>query len=257
MLLGPHAPSWSSRIVPTSSRYLVSPSASLAHVMLRVPSVDATVNFWINEMDGQVVRSTETTDGTIKSAFVSLGGSFALELAPSTNPFELGNSIDYIGISMLQQQQKQKQQSQPSTSNDGIPLRRVASAPGDALARWVMHSNDLSATADFYTKVLGMESMGYNDEEMICLRYPNNDSGGVPTTLLFTPPPADAAEIAIGNCFDHLAITIQDGDMDQEYAKLQEHHHPIFMKPTLMFGTMVMGVVDPNGYKVVLAAKRE
>eukprot|EP00527_Entomoneis_sp_CCMP2396_P002588 CAMPEP_0198140978 /NCGR_PEP_ID=MMETSP1443-20131203/4055_1 /TAXON_ID=186043 /ORGANISM="Entomoneis sp., Strain CCMP2396" /LENGTH=393 /DNA_ID=CAMNT_0043803571 /DNA_START=258 /DNA_END=1439 /DNA_ORIENTATION=+ len=75
----------------------------------------------------------------------------------------------------------------------------------------------------------------------------------------------------MGDCFDHLAIvtttpidiiyqTIIQNNLKQQLQPQQQSPSggvkqvPIFMKPTNMFGKQVLGLIDPNGYKVVLAS---
>ena len=145
------------------------------------------------------------------------------------------------------------------------------------------------ATSDFYSKILGM-NVKAQDDKMVCLRYENDTfptkTLGVATTLVFdakaptTPDdkntPDDIKTIERGDCFDHIAITttssiddfyndlvitkptIVDGDQSpsSSSSKLdEESSKKVFMKPTDMFGKRVMGLIDPNGYKVVIAGR--
>jgi catechol 2,3-dioxygenase-like lactoylglutathione lyase family enzyme len=148
----------------------------------------------------------------------------------------------------------------PKEQNDdpnGIPVKSSASAPGDFLARFVLKSNDLQSTHDFYTTLLGMDCKA-QDDKMICLRYENDCfSSGVPTTLVFEYVPTETTTILDkGQCFDHLAVTTT-ASVNSVYDKLQQQEADckIFMNPTDMFGKKVMGFIDPNGYKVVLAGR--
>ena len=138
---------------------------------------------------------------------------------------------------------------QQAEEPNGIAVRSSASAPGDYFARFALKTNDLEATHAFYTSVLGMECKA-EDEKMVCLRYENGVfQGGVSTTLVFD---LTKEEIEKGDCFDHIAITT-DADVSSLFDTMQDQK--VFMKPTEMFGKQVMGLVDPNGYKVVLAGK--
>jgi hypothetical protein len=65
----------------------------------------------------------------------------------------------------------------------------------------------------------------------------------------------------MGNCFDHIAI-VTTRDIGDEYERIRTMiadgkatGATIFMNPTEMFGKKVMGIRDPNGYKVVLASE--
>jgi catechol 2,3-dioxygenase-like lactoylglutathione lyase family enzyme len=256
----------------------------LSHVMLKVPSVDQTVKYW-TEKGGKIrisrPKDEEATNGNVElmSAFVELGcakGSresesessspppvcFALELvSTSKKSYSIGNSISYIGVSMLLQFQSnllgaitglETPESQGDEPN-GISVQSAASAPGDFLARLALKSNSLEATYKFYTTVLGMKVKA-EDETMLCLRYDNDCfSGGVPTTLVFD---AEKGEIEVGDCFDHFAIATSVAINDIYSRCLEDEHckNKIFMKPTNMFGKEVMGVMDPNGYKVIIAS---
>ncbi|CAJ1930635.1 unnamed protein product [Cylindrotheca closterium] len=244
----------------------------LSHVMLKVPSVDRTVAYWI-EKGGTVRVQTEkpgSSNGSteLKSAMLELGAlnndkdkspCFALELIATNNEnWKLGNEISYIGVSMLLQFQNNllgaikgdKPESQGDEPN-GIPVESSASAPGDLLSRFALQSQNLEECEDFYTKVLGMEVKG-KDDKMMCLRYDNDVfKAGVPTTLIF-----DVTEETIesGNCFDHLAIVTKASIPDLYAQSQNDSKLKIFMKPTTMFGKDVMGLIDPNGYKVVVAS---
>jgi hypothetical protein len=91
------------------------------------------------------------------------------------------------------------------------------------------------------------------DENMICLRYDNGCfPAGVPTTFIFDHHAATTREdLDMGDCFDHLAISTKS-NVDEIYERTtQTPDCTIFMKPTEMFGQKVMGLIDPNGYKIV------
>jgi catechol 2,3-dioxygenase-like lactoylglutathione lyase family enzyme len=173
---------------------------------------------------------------------------------------------------------------------NGIDVQFSASAPGDFFARFCLRSNDLPATSTFYSTVLGMDIKA-QDDQMLCLRYDNinfpSSTYGVATTLVF-----DASDkttpIEKGDCLDHIAITTSSsvdelynritisamttqssqqsrqvdetttttsGDSNNVTADDKDSNNDvkIFMKPTEMFGRRVMGLIDPNGYKVVVA----
>lgn len=244
----------------------------LSHAMLRVPSVDKTVAYWV-EKGGRIRVQTENPgasngEAQLRSAMIELGchqpksddspPCFSLELiATKKENFELGNVLSYIGVSMLLQFQNNllgpilgdKPEAQGAEPN-GIPVKSSASAPGDFLSRFSLRSKDLGATEKFYTSILGMEAKG-KDENMLCLRYDNDCfTAGVSTTLIFD---ATTDDLEKGDCFDHLAIATK-ANIEEIHTRLQDEDCTIFMKPTKMFGRDVMGLIDPNGYKVVLAS---
>jgi catechol 2,3-dioxygenase-like lactoylglutathione lyase family enzyme len=252
--------------------------------MLKVPSVDATVKYWTDK--GGTIRASRAKDELntangcveLRSAFVELGClksssknkndvggekpvSFALELVATNKKnvesYSIGNAISYIGVSMLLQFQNnllgaiqgESPQAQGEEPN-GIPVQSSASAPGDLLARIAFKSNNLQSTHQFYTDILGMDAKA-QDDDMVCLRYDNACfKGGVPTTLVFEK---EIGEIHVGDCFDHFVIATKTS-IEDLYSWLQQHDTKIFMKPTDMFGKKVMGLIDPNGYKVIIAS---
>ena len=253
-------------------------TSRLSHAMLKVPSVDATAKYW-TDMGGKI-RISRPKEGAINgddgllSAFVELGFAqsskgnknaedsddkcFALELVSTDKEsYSIGTCLSYIGVSMLLQFQNnllgpitgETASEQPEEPN-GISIQNSASAPGDFLCRFALKSKDLMASHDFYTSVLGMDAKAI-DEKMLCLRYDTKDFPGVPTTLLFD---ATTAEIDMGDCLDHLAIATTC-DIQSVYTRIEESEYNVFMKPTEMFGKQVMGVIDPNGYKVVIASE--
>lgn len=262
------------------SPHPMSDTSFLSHIMLKVPSVDDTVKYWTNK--GGTVRASSVKDETntangsveLRSAFVELGClntssnkdkkeakpvSFALELvATNKESYSIGNAISYIGVSMLLQFQNNLlgaiQGESPQTQGEepnSIPVQSSASAPGDLLARIALKSRDLVATHQFYTTALGMDAKA-QDNDMVCLRYDNACfTSGVPTTLVFEKEEGD---IEMGDCFDHFVIATKTS-IEDLYALLQKQQDTkIFMKPTEMFGKKVMGLIDPNGYKVILAS---
>jgi catechol 2,3-dioxygenase-like lactoylglutathione lyase family enzyme len=205
---------------------------------------------------------------------------FSLELLKTNKEtYSVGNIISYIGISKLLQfqnnllgaiiandgkqvQKKEKQQEQEEEPN-GIPIKLVASAPGDYIAQFTLKSKNLTSTSDFYTTILGMENKA-QDEQLLCLRYNNNDKSssspslGVPTTLVFENVVDDDVVLEKGDCFDHIAIqTTSSNAIDNLYEEVDTNNcsYNLFMKPTTMFGMKVIGLLDPNGYKVVIAGK--
>lgn len=241
----------------------LSQNNQLMHVMLRVPKVNATVDFWKEQ--GANVHSYRKSPKA-ETAFVGFGkqqkGYFSLEITSASETFVLGNAIQYLGISMLLGIQNlvnvaagESSSSGPKVDPNGIELRRVASAPGDSFARLCLlvdTSKDgiFSKTTEFY-ETLGMKLMAA-DETNVCLRYENDkcQTGGVATTLVFTKT---SQPLDIGNCFDHLAISTVDIQSAATFLKdALEDDDAIFLEPTPMFGTQVMGLTDPNGYKIYL-----
>ena len=155
-------------------------------------------------------------------------------------------------------------------------VRSVASAPGDPFARFVLRTASkerLVETAAFYCDVLRMSEVGMPSDEEKCFRYkpvPGGALVGVPTTLVFQV--ADGAamdgssssdggddeakgdgmeEAAAVECFDHLAICCSDIGAAFDHIR-EKDRAPVFLEPCEMFGTTIMGLEDPNGYKVYL-----
>jgi catechol 2,3-dioxygenase-like lactoylglutathione lyase family enzyme len=282
-----------------NNHHLMAATSRLSHAMLKVPSVDKTLEYWKEK--GGTVRISKEKPGTINgdsellSAFLELGciqppqpkqqqeeeevkakspassSCFALELvATNKENYSVGNVISYIGVSMLLQFQNnllgaitgEEQPRSQGEEPNGIPVTSAASAPGDFLARLCLKSNDLAATCEFYTSVLGMEAKA-QDDQMICLRYDNDCfSAGIPTTLCFEAATTSTSsttttteELDMGDCLDHVAVATQTS-IEEIYQRSKSHSGcKIFMKPTEMFGKEVMGLVDPNGYKIVIASQ--
>ena len=139
-------------------------SNRLSHVMLRVPDVDATVEYWVAK--GATVRQRNKSPTGGETAFVALGNGkadqidscFALEITSPPNPEEgeeesvRGNGLAYLGTSMLLDFQnnlmgaaagekiaKEGEAAEPN----GIEVRRVASGPGDYFARLCLRPKPL------------------------------------------------------------------------------------------------------------------
>lgn len=247
---------------PADKEHPLAQTSRLSHVMLCVPSVDTTVEYWKNIQGGSIRVSTEN------SAMVEFGSHdeenpkdscFALEFTTNTKKdFSIGNVISYIGLSMLLAIKKNKNplemMMRKEESNDdknmepnGIQVQSSASAPGDYLARLaLMSNNNLDETQAFYTSILGMDTKA-RDESMLCLRYDNERFSGVQTTLIFINT---SDELNMGDCLDHFVI---DTKMNIEEFYTSLDGEKVFMKPTKMFGRDVMGLLDPNGYKIILA----
>lgn len=273
-------------------------SNRLSHVMLRVPDVDATVDYWAAKGATVKQRNKSPKAGGGETAFVVLGNGkadqidtcFALEITSLPNPEEgeeepvRGNGLAYLGTSMLLDFQnnlmgaaagekiaKEGEVAEPN----GIEVRRVASGPGDYFARLCLRpkplakdvaaavngegeNNALSSleiTEQFYTKVLGMRVVA-NDIDLLCLRY--KDGGfGVSTTLVFSTENGDPSsddEFVMGNMLDHLVIGTPSVQEAADLLKeTEEGRKAMFMEPTSMFGTTVLGITDPNGYTIYLA----
>jgi len=263
----------------------------LTHVMINVQDINATIDYWVGrgatlqrygQGKGAFLGFTENTDDV---------GYFSLEVAPYPGKnFKLGNAIDYAGLSMLlnfdlRSAAAGEKPAAPSKDVDpnGIEIRSVAAAPGDSFSRFCLRTkhddpNILEKTTKFY-KALGMASVA-GDDTCTCLRYTatqqDNDQierVGVATTLVFSKQEeeSDNDRLDYGNCFDHLAISTtniekvaialratmmsnenKDGDDSNNSS---DKKVGIFMEPTLMFGTTIMGLYDPNGYKVYLFEK--
>lgn len=239
----------------------------LMHAMIRVPDVNATIDFWTSQ--GAKVHSYRKTS-TAETAFIGFGkegeGYFSLEITAlrEGTPFQLGNAIQYFGLSMLLGMDLRSaaagKQGPAGRNQDpvGLEIRPVASAPGDLFSRvclgTIPQDDILSKTADFYGG-LGMELVA-GDDTLICLRYTGKQEArtGVATTLVFEKMQND---LEPGNCFDHLAVSTVNVDAAATLlrASLENPDKMIFMEPKPMFGTKIMGVYDPNGFKVYLVER--
>ena len=110
-------------------------------------------------------------------------------------------------------------------------------------------------------------------QQQLCLCYDGDTTALVFEMSTPTSPGSDDnnnnnnAPIVQGNCFDHFVVEIgssssaDDGTAaaatiasEYERIKTTSAASRVFMKPTTMFGTEIMGVRDPTGYKVILAA---
>lgn len=256
----------------------------LSHAMIRVPSVNATVEYWVAK-GARVTNYNKSDRG--ETVFVTLGnakedsddGCFSLEISslPGNEELNIGNSIVYFGTSMLLDcknnligavaGEKPKQGYDGDiVEPNGIEVQRVASGPGDYFARFCLRpkpvvavvtngepgKSPLQLTEDFYTNVLGMRVVA-NDNDLLCLRYKNSaDDGrfGVSTTLVFSTEGQEGEELVMGNILDHFVISTKNID---EAAEVLKGSSAIFMEPKRMFGTTIMGVEDPNGFKIYLA----
>jgi catechol 2,3-dioxygenase-like lactoylglutathione lyase family enzyme len=232
--------------------------------MLKVKSVEDSVLYWVNK-GGEVLHSRKDKDEKYVSAFVALGNGktkeecFSLELV-QTKDFHLGNVINYIGVSLLLQFQNNLEgliagidkAREEGIEPHGIPIQSCASSPGDFLCQLCLKSNDLDRTRSFYSSILNMDTVA-QDESQLCLRYQGYDkSRGVPMTLVFE---GTNEKLDHGTCLDHIAIktTSSISLLYQQRFKEDLAAASVYMKPTEMFGMTVLGVQDPNGYKVVIA----
>lgn len=207
--------------------------------------------------NSDVDEQTSNPDG-VESSSEPSPACFALELVRTEKEdFDIGNVISYVGVSMLLQFRNnllgaivgdEKPRNQGEEPN-GIPVCSSASAPGDYFARFSLKTRDVVSTSDFYTTILGMTAKA-QDDKMTCLRYDNDCfQNGVATTLVFD---STAEDLDKGDCFDHLAITTTS-QISILYEEFEKGGCTVFMKPTSMFGKQVCGLIDPNGYKVVVA----
>ena len=303
----------------------MSETSRLSHAMLKVPSVDAAVDYWISK-GGEVERSRSNGksngEAKILSAFVKLGyigsssssssssqkkeeaedgesekvdkadeapKSFSIEIvrapARKSKKDDIGNKhgLSYLGLSMLLKFKDKNpllelmmgnptdattaDKSESNTSNKDesdeelFPIKYVASAPGDGFAQLALLSNNkLVETCDFYTTVLGMDQKA-QDQNLLCLRYNPSiaPTDGVATTLVFENRPRVDNDEEDAKCFDHLAIetTSSVDGLYRELLKENESPVKVYMKPTPMFGSFLLGLIDPNGYKVVVYGTNE
>jgi len=171
-----------------------------------------------------------------------------------------------------------KEQLQQSESSV-LPIKYVASAPGDGFAQVALACNDkLVETCDFYTSLLGMDQKA-QDGRLLCLRYDDNNSteddkenssaktNGVATTLVFENCPSESDGETNDNCLDHLAIETTSSiqglyqsilDKNEASKNVDDNNDSIisvYLEPTPMFGSTVLGLIDPNGYQVVVYGK--
>ena len=217
-------------------------------------------------------------DGSIASAEDSAEDSacFALELSelpPDLAPLVVGNALSYLGTSMLLDFRFDlaaaaaggkppgggggggvEEEAEPN----GIEVRRVASGPGDYLARVCLRAGEggLPPLEEFYSGLLGMRVVA-SDSDLLCLRY-GGGGGGAATTLVFEAGTGTGPDM--GNCLNHLVIAI--GSVDEAMAWVEEAGaaDAVFQRPTAagvggeLFGDRrAMGVADPSGYRIYLA----
>ena len=261
-------------------------SNRLSHMMLRVPDVAKTVDYWVDK--GATVKQRNKSPAGGETAFVALGNGkddqldscFALEISslPADETLEKGDGLAYLGTSMLLDFQnnligaaageKIAKDGEDAVEPNDIEVRRVASGPGDYFARLCLRPkpldkdavngedggnlSPLEITEQFYTDVLGMRVVA-NDSDLLCLRY--KDSGfGVSTMLVFTTEGESNEELIMGNMLDHLVIGTPSVEAAAETLKATEQgKEAIFLEPTAMFGTTILGVKDPNDYTIYLA----
>eukprot|EP00978_Attheya_sp_CCMP212_P015068 scaffold38725_cov52-Attheya_sp.AAC.2 len=262
----------------------------LMHAMIRVPNVTETVAYYTGR-GAQVTRQNSQKSAFItfgRSEFRASDSSneptqqdaFQLELTTLNAPFERGNAVEYLGLSKLLEFSNNLRQAasfnapppglSQSPQNDkndvdpnGYELKSVASAPGDLLSRICLRikinsdkptngelvPDELINVSDFYTCVLGMEQVAA-DETSVFLRYTKTNSLGVATTLVFSK---NDEPLEMGNSFDHLVIGTANVHAAAEAIQEKGFPECIFLSPTPMFGTTVLGITDPNGYKLYLA----
>ena len=146
-------------------------SNRLAHVMLRVPSVQETVDYWVAK-GATITQQNKSEKTETETAFVCLGNSkntddvsrcFSLEITslPPGEELDVGNSLCYIGTSMLLDFKNnligaitgEKKGGDDSASGDmlepnGIDVRRVASGPGDYFARLCLRPKPIGAKGE-------------------------------------------------------------------------------------------------------------
>mmetsp|Transcript_24736 Transcript_24736/g.32805 ORF Transcript_24736/g.32805 Transcript_24736/m.32805 type:complete len:431 (+) Transcript_24736:38-1330(+) len=293
----------------------------LSHAMIRVPNVNATIDYFINR--GATLQTYNNRGENKESAFLNFQGAsfnapsknsvngdssssssnnedmetkevkrFSLEIV-SYNPkpddkvqeWKTGNIIQYFGLSMLLNFDLKRaaaklppppQLKMEDVDPNGVVIKSVASGPGDPFSRICLHVDPavgLKETADFYSNILGMEQVAVG-EDMVCVRYTGNvvedevdgkkrSVGGVSITLVFTTLPTTAdeggekVELDHGTFFDHFAVDTSSLDVAKGILKETGKEDCVFMEPTEMFGATLMGLMDPNGYKVYLVERKE
>ena len=235
----------------------------LLHAMLRVRNVNATIAFW--EGYGAKVL-TYNKAGARETAFIGFGDYrdatfFALEITamPSDEVLSLGTAVDYIGTSSIPTafdlDDVLEEGSVDGFDPDGIRVQSVPSASRvDPISRIVLHSTDLDETSAFYTGVLGMKKLAQSATEL-SLRYEKTSAPGpcVSTSLVFT---LVEQELVIGNCFDHLAVMCKDVEEASKVLNESSAADAVFMPPTNMFGSKLMGLKDPSGFSLYLVEEK-
>ena len=152
-----------------------------------------------------------------------------------------------------------KRSTEENLDPNGLEVRSVASGPGDYFCRVCLRSSGgdtsgvdaLRRTEEFYTQALGMKTLA-EDDDMVCLRCPKGGDYGASITLVFERGNSDVP-LEHGNCFDHMVISTKDVDEAAAVLRTKLPDDAIFMEPQDMFGSRIMGLKDPNGYKVYLA----
>jgi len=234
----------------------------LTHAMIRVPDVNETVSYWVDERGATIKSFRESKQSA--TAFVGFDG-FSLEITSlqGKETFGTGNAVRYFGLSMLLDFDLRSAASGGSaprplvdTDPNGWTLKSVAAAPGDSFSRICLRIKEgegmFSSTSSFYRSI-GMEEVAA-DETTICLRYKNSEKEGKGNSvnLVFERDENSEETLDMGNGFDHLAISTDHVDSVFNFFSSSEMKEKIFMKPTDMFGSRILGVTDPNGYKVYL-----
>lgn len=265
----------------------------LLHAMVRVTDMGAAVDFWRGRGAQVISGGGKVGKGATFVGFGEYRDTehFALELSPVAADRTLGNSaVDYVGLSGLrppasagagagddEDEDEAARFSRfmaavtaaaaPARDPSGLlEVRSVPAAPGDPFAHLCLRARsreDLEASTAFYCDALRMRQVGMASDQERTFRYAPLDGGamaGVPTTLIFRLGAEEAAGGVAGESeeplevFDHLAICCRDVDAAFEHIRGQGIA-PIILEPRDMFGTRIMGLEDPNGYKVYLVGE--
>lgn len=227
-------------------------NSRLSRIMLNVPDVDKTVAFW-KAQGGTLIFTRPKADGTLSSAIVALGDEkswydgLSLEFEETEgSEFNFGNTFGEIALCLPKPEPASGDEAGevPAAEPNGIDVRSHDDSSADYFCRVSLRTNDLEASKNFYLQ-LGM-SVVDSDGYMVCLRY-KTLSDDVPATFLVLE--ATDEEIGLGNCLEQLEIQTSDCLASRDY--LEAADMPIEIIPDIDLD--LFGIVDPNGYHIVVA----
>jgi len=229
-------------------------SNRLLHAMLRVRDIDDSIGFY--KACGMQVLSCSRRANGAATAFVGYGSMydmehFGLELAQASPSGDVSNQQINIGTGFqsvsISVPGALREFGRLRKDPDGYCVEFVDSQEpvGDPLHQLCFGVQDLDASVQFYSGILGMtqvEQRSENKEEGSILRYTQNRcKNGEATSIRLV---ASGHSITTGAGYDHLVISTPD--VLQAACALDSAGVPLTLKPTVMFGLNITGIQDPD-----------
>lgn len=258
--------------------FLAKDKRRLLHVVYRVGNLDRTIKFYTESLGMQVLRKRDVPEHKYTNAFLGYGPestNFAVELTYNygVESYDIGEGFGHFGIAVedvYKTVEKVKEKNGKVTREagpvkggksviafvadpDGYKFELIQRPPTpEPLCQVMLRVGNLERSIDFYEKAYGMKVLRRRDNPeykytIAMLGYgPEEETAVVELTYNY-----GVESYTKGNAYAQIAISTSDVYKTAEIVRKAGGKITREPGPISEFGTKIVSVLDPDGYKTV------